>query len=287
MEEDRTHPWGDSSDHTDLATQPSVLMTVLDQNLNRQDVIMITSVTRALFSPQYLGCTSPGCRGCRDLCRRLGGRGSVSCRGSWGCSRCRGRAPRSWARATAGKSWPPPGRGWARSSGGTGCSDTERGTAGTVNSPEKQLEGFRTFIVLIDEDAQTSLPVGCKRCWEWWGCRARYPPRCTPACPGCSWGWGSSHQSRSCRSFLAGPGCWTLWGPRPLTFREFVILHLRDSGSWSRNEASLIRHKAASVIHTWASWSPGCCTWASRWRSASGSCCGWRMSRSGRPPGQR
>ena len=156
MEEDRTHPRRDSSDHTNLATQPSVLMTVLDENLNRQDVIMITSVTRALFSPQYLGCTSPGCRGCRDLCRRLGGRGSGSCRGSWGCSRCRGRAPRSWARARAGKSWPPPGRGWARSSGGTGCSDTERGTAGTVNSPEKELEGFRTFNVPVDEDDPTS-----------------------------------------------------------------------------------------------------------------------------------
>ena len=43
VEEDRAHPRRDSPDHTDLATQPSVLMTVLDENLNRQDVIMVTS----------------------------------------------------------------------------------------------------------------------------------------------------------------------------------------------------------------------------------------------------
>lgn len=49
VEEDRAHAWRDSPDHTNLATQPSVLMTVLDENLNRQDII-VTSANLELCS---------------------------------------------------------------------------------------------------------------------------------------------------------------------------------------------------------------------------------------------
>ena len=40
VEEDRAHPRRDTSDHTNLSTQPSVLMAVFDQNLNQTRCLM-------------------------------------------------------------------------------------------------------------------------------------------------------------------------------------------------------------------------------------------------------
>ena len=145
VEEDRAHPRCNTSDHTNLSTQPSVLMAILDQNLIQTKCLMTVTKSHFCISPQCLGCTSPGCPECHAPSRHWDGRGSGSCQVSWGCSLSRGRARRSWERAMADRSWPLLVREWAHSSGGTGCSDTGRGMAGTGSSPE--IESFGVMMV--------------------------------------------------------------------------------------------------------------------------------------------